>query len=269
MSVAAPPTLYIPGPLGNGRDGKIQLGAVFDHPLKVFQFPIAQAPVTLAQKSVGPPQAIKDLVHHKAKVWGVALWAKFLSTFGFQIEAGHAHDKAMTFSSKRVVTEELSVVDILKFINDLETSSPTLKARIDKAPVYMVVGVKYADNLQYKIVQGERTGVAADGHGSPNEHVTIGGYLFYLGSTGYLHEGSVNGESAFAYMMLEISRHGWWKKVTKTKVVQDGTLLGSDSRDSDSDEDEEEGEEEQVDIKYISDEDMLVLAEMNAAEGSA
>lgn len=268
MSVAEPPKLYIPGPLGNGRDGKIQLGAVFEHPLKVYEFPIAQASVELVQKSVGPPQAIKDLVHHKAKVWGVALWAKLLSTFGFQVQAGHAHDKAMIFSTKRVVTEELSV-DILKFISAFETSSPTLKAHIDKAPVYMVVGIKYADSLQYKIVQGERTGVAADGHGSPNEHVTIGGYLFYLGSTGYLHEGSVNGESVFAYMMLEISRPGWWKKVTKTRVIQDGVLLGSDSRESDSDEDEEEIEEEQVDIKYISDEDMLMLAEMDAAEGSA
>lgn len=229
------------------RDGKIQLGNIFEHPLKVYEFPISK-PKAALPKTVSPSRDIPNVTVNKSSTWGTELWARFLTSFRFTVDASRSNTFSMHYSDVRAVhTEEFdpSEETIKKYLDNRIGDEPVLQKRLDKTdpfsrPVYMVVGIQYATTMTYEITRhaAGQGRFGAGGHIASNldAGATVGAaadHELYLKDT-------VRGESIFAYQMLEIRPKGFRRARPPSAIwVSEAALsdaqAGNDGDDSDED----------------------------------
>lgn len=235
------------------RDGKIQLGNIFDHPLKVYDFPISR-PNTALRKTVSPSHDLPSMTVNKSSTWGAELWARFLYTFQATVDAGRSKTFSMKYSDVRAAhTEEFDPGDetIHKYIDRRIREEPDLQKRLDKTnifsrPVYMVVGIQYALTMTYEIArhEGGQGRLGAGGHLAQN--VNAGAAAGATGDHGFYLKDTVRGESIFAYQMLEIRPKGFRRArppaaVWVTEAALSDAHAGDDEDDSDEDDNAQDG----------------------------
>lgn len=241
------------------REGKIQLGNIFDHPLKVYNFPISQ-PKAALPKTVSASRDIPNMTANKSSTWGAELWARFLTTFRFTIDAGRSKTFSIHYSDVRAAhTEEFDPGEetIDEYVDKRIKGEPNLQRRLDRKmtfsrPVYMVVGIQYAMNMTYEITRyaGDQGRLGAGGHVASN--VDAGVTASAAGDNEFYLKDRIHGESILAYQMLEIRPKGWRRARPPSAVWVSEAALSDvqaedDGGDSDEDPDVQDGDWNEAD----------------------
>lgn len=214
------------------RDGKLQLGNIFDHPLKVYDFPISR-PTEPVPSTRSARRDISKLIVNKSGTWGAELWARFLATFRYSVDARTSQELSMHYRDIRTVhTEEFDPrpETMQEYVNRRIINEPELGRRLDQTsifsrPVYMVIGIQYAMSMTYELI-GHSSGqgrVAAEGPIVPDTE--SGATMDEAGVNHFGLETTINGEFVFAYQMLEVRPKGLkWARPPAAVWGGDGAL---------------------------------------------
>lgn len=230
---------YLLAPNFNFRpDGPIALGNIIADPFRPHRV-LAKADPSAVQPEIETVFE-DDFVAHRSAGHGinVSIWAQFLASLGINLGTNFSQNTSTTYSMSSLKTvylksgpsdEELRQrANVPKVRNALRTG---LRSR----PVYMVSGIKIAENLTVATERGVHKGINAGVSAPVAEGISLGGNVELTREKGQQDSSRARQDVVFAYELLVIRLRGGDEETPVVNEFHSKAAFLGDKAENDAD----------------------------------
>ncbi|KAF4544495.1 Carbohydrate-binding-like protein [Lasiodiplodia theobromae] len=213
---------YLLAPSFNFRpDGPIALGNIIADPFRPHRV------LTKADPGTAQPEIETvfedDFVTHRSAGQGVSVsvWAQFLANVGINLGTNFSKETSTEYNMSSLKTiyfkSEPSEQELHKRVNVPRVRNVLQSGRVRSCPVYMISGIKIAENLEIATERGVHKGISAGASAPVVEGVSLGGNVELTRDKSQRDSSRARQDVVFAYQLLEIRLKGWKEKSLETR----------------------------------------------------
>ncbi|KAB2573014.1 hypothetical protein DBV05_g8307 [Lasiodiplodia theobromae] len=213
---------YLLAPNFNFRpDGPIALGNIIADPFQPHRV-LTKANTGTAQTEVETVFE-DDFVTHRGAGQGVSVsvWAQFLANVGINLGTDFSKETNTEYNMTSLKTtyfkSEPSEQELHQRVNVPRVRNVLQSGHIRSCPVYMVSGIKIAENFEMATKRSVHKGINAGASAPVAEGVSLGGNVELTRDQSQRDSFRARQDVVFAYQLLEIRLKGWKEKTLETK----------------------------------------------------
>ncbi|KAL0259224.1 hypothetical protein SLS55_006729 [Diplodia seriata] len=219
-------------------DGPIALGNIIADPFRPHRVLTKADPSTVQPETETIFQ--DDFVTHHSAGHGVSLsiWAEFLASVGINLGTDLTKDSNTEYNMSSLKTvyfkDALSEQELHQRVNVPRVRNVLQSGHIRSRPVYMITGIKIAENLEVATEHDAHKGINAGVSVPVVEGISVGGNVGLTKDKGRGQSFRARQDVVFAYQLLEIRLKGWREETLEVQEFKSKAAFLGDKEGKDT-----------------------------------